>query len=41
MTEMLEFSEKDSKSALTKMFCQIITNIFEVVKKMESSLNTL
>ena len=33
MTEVLEFSEKDSKAALTKMFCQIITNMFEVHKK--------
>ena len=33
MTEMLEFSEIDSKAALTKKFCQIITNMFEVDKK--------
>ena len=33
MTEVLEFSEKDSKAALTKMFCQIITNMLKWIKK--------
>ena len=41
MTEMLEFSDKDSKAALIKMLSQTITNMFETDEKMESLLNTL
>lgn len=36
MTEMLEFSDQDSKAALIKMFNQTIMNIFETDEKRKS-----